>query len=369
MPLARGLMLMNGLNVYGTRTTMTIVESAPYTCGETVHFSVTVANTTSGTPVPTGGTVQIFDLVSMTVLASGTLVSGAVTIPVMLSGGTINVIARYQGNLPTFTPSLSANIPISAAATSTVTTLTAPANHVHFCASQNLAFTATVSAGATGNVQFYYSLNNVTFTLFATSALSAGSASATLPGGTLAGSTDGNEVYFQAVYVGSGCFGASTSTLIDGYAYDGLTTGIIFSTPMDSPGIGYFTMHGVNQVPGVPVVLNMNSALGTVTDGSVTLYCAYESSGTPPDFTFPTLTSPWAEVPSGVGVGADTNPVTVTSNTVDFNFTQGSGPTSFFSADGTYYFVAIYTSTDSCFAGSHTTFTAASAYHIFVNEE
>lgn len=217
MPLAQGMMIMDRLNVYNTSTAVTITEAPPYTCGETLHFNVSVENITtpSHLPTPTGGTVQIYDLNSQTILGTGTLVSGAVTIPIILGIGAFSVVAQYLGtsSAPIFDPSTSPtpiNFGISSP-TNTTTTITAPTANTYFCAGQNLSVTATVvPSTATGNVQFSY-YNGSTTTLFSTVALSSGTAIATLIAGTLTGTPSGIEYWLQAVYEGAGCYNASSS--------------------------------------------------------------------------------------------------------------------------------------------------------------
>jgi hypothetical protein len=358
MPVARGLMQMDRSNSYNTTTGVNIVESGPYSCGETIHFHVVVTNITSGTPVPTG-TVNIFDFISSSVIATGTLSGGTVNIPYTLTTNTINIQAQYLGTItnPVFAPSHSSpNILITGSSVSTTTTVTSPAPSSLFCADQNLSVTAHVASGSgvpTGNVQFYWWSDNSHSFLFDTQPLSGGNATGTLPANTIAGSFSGTQIWLQAFYLGNGCFGPSMSpngtsgTTV--FAVNNQTVTITFTDPPSGTVI--------NTGDGLVVSLDITSSL-VVNEGSVTLWSAFSDEHTPPS-DFPS--GDWSVVPTGVH-GVNFNPGAVVSGTAAFLFNSDMSG-SFFNSLGTYYFVAAY-GFSTCFGANTSDPTGAGAYNI-----
>lgn len=96
MPIGRGIMIKQRFTVFQTVTTITSKVPADYSvCNQTVTYNISV---TPGI-VPNGGTVQLINTFDNSVLASGTLTSGAVSIPKTFTNQLepYQVVARYLG--------------------------------------------------------------------------------------------------------------------------------------------------------------------------------------------------------------------------------------------------------------------------------
>lgn len=216
MPLARGMMIMNRLDVYSTATTMTITEIPPYTHGQTIHFNVAVTNLTDPGITPNAGMVNIYDLNSSTVLGSAALGYGGVTVPVTLSFGSFNIIAQYLGtNTGTlFDPSISAtSVMIGIATRYTSTSIIFPPSLFYFCADGYASISAEVTSGVgtpTGNIQFNYYYLGTTTNLGSLVPLSGGIASFDGYLG-VPGTSGGTQLWVGAVYGGGGGYSPSAS--------------------------------------------------------------------------------------------------------------------------------------------------------------
>ena len=219
MPLARGIMQMGRINVYPTTTTLvSISPSGSAHCGDTISFTVHVANNRGvGFPIPTG-TVYIIDGNNPTnpPVASGTLSGGNVVINTGLSNGSINPVALYVGVVNQFGGSQSdpAGLYSVSIIDTTVNVTNTPGDYFCFSQPYNLGAHVVPNSGVaipTGRVQFNLYTDAVTFTTIGFATLDgSGNALLSMPGGT---TVPGNNYYIQALYEGGGCFGPSNSPL------------------------------------------------------------------------------------------------------------------------------------------------------------
>jgi hypothetical protein len=215
MPLARGLMQMGRINVYPTATTLvSITPPGSADCGDTISFSVTVANTRPpGTPVPTG-TVYIMDQTTGSIVASGPLSGGAATINTPLANGSIQAFAFYPGIVNSFgssqsTPPVLYSVNII---DTTATVTTTPGSY--FCYNNAFSISCHVapnsgSSTPTGTARFILWSDAVTSQLIGTATLNgSGNASINIPATS---TTPGNDYYIQVIYEGGGCFGPTST--------------------------------------------------------------------------------------------------------------------------------------------------------------
>jgi hypothetical protein len=114
--------------------------------GSTVTFSATVSSA-SGTPT---GTVVFRDLLTNTVLGTGTISGGVATFSTNTLAGTFSVSAFYAGGTAGFAPATSATITLTEVGATSSTTLAAT-NLATAAIGKSVTFTATVTDTATTN--------------------------------------------------------------------------------------------------------------------------------------------------------------------------------------------------------------------------
>lgn len=219
MPLARGMMIMDRFTVYDTSTTLLITEVAPYYCGETIHFTAQVANTTTDVinlPLPTGN-VEIFDSNTQTKLASGPLIFSnghKVFDGTFIASGPLSVVAKYDGTTGSviFGPSTSQSISINAPVIPTTTTITSSLPAIVNCSTVSIpiAVSITNSVGAAnpsiGIVSVIATQGSNVVTLFSGTPIN-GLISENVPTSEL-----GVGVWrIQANYLAGTCYGSSSS--------------------------------------------------------------------------------------------------------------------------------------------------------------
>jgi hypothetical protein len=328
MPVGRGLMQMDRINIYSTSTAMDILETSPYTCGETVHFHVVVTNITAGSPTPTG-TVNIFDQTSSTILNSGALAGGAVTIPVVLgaSGTSYNFVAQYVGTVinPVFNPSTSSPpIVISTAGIGTNTVMNMTPSQVFcsyqgFLSGQVVATTTAVSGPTpTGTVNFRLYSNNTSFiTLPAATLDGFGNAATNIAPSLVTGSPAGITYYLEGLYLGSGCTAPSASPNgTAGLSIIAVNNDVTSVSMFDSVGFGKICINTpINVTVNVASTLLSPPSSGTVT---LTAYqvgcsCSYDTPQTLATATpsggialFPGVILPYDISEGGSGIGNGT---------------------------------------------------------------
>lgn len=219
MPMGRGLMQADRIKFYHTTTAFGVITPATGTaqCGQTCTFHITVTNVDGG-PTP-AGPVQLVDLVSTNVVASGTVTAGTATLTFAPNASNLFLVARFIGSENRtgpvvnyeFGPSVTPSIIYNVTSANTTTTITTPPANTSFCSTANEEVIATItSAGLVtgGTVDFRLYTNDTSFIVLPSAPVVSGTAAITIPSGT---TTAGNTYYIQALYNGNSCFNSSQS--------------------------------------------------------------------------------------------------------------------------------------------------------------
>jgi uncharacterized delta-60 repeat protein len=211
----------------GPTTTSLVSTVNPSTFGSPVTFNATVTAGATGTVTFSEGA---------TTLGSGTITAGVASFTTSaLSAGNHSITATYDGDTE-FAPSTSTPVSQTVDPAPTSTSLASAPNPSTYGAAAT--FTATVTTGATGNVEFREGV-----TLIGSAAINAGSAvfqTTTLPAGPHS---------ITAFYLGDGNYAASNSSTI---------------------------VHVVNQAPSTVTV---SSSLNPSTFGQAVTFTATLSTG------------------------------------------------------------------------------------------
>jgi len=337
MPIARGLMSMERIKYYHTQTVFYYFSQEPGTaeCGQATVFGIRVTNLDGG-PTPVG-TIQLYDLITQTVLGTASLVSGQNTITVSLSLGVYLLVGVYIGDeVETsppvvdreFGPSATAPVayPLSPATTSTA--ITTPASNYTFCSSAIVSVTATVSSLGTvngGTVEFRLWSDDTNFVSLASGTVSSGTATTTIPSNT---TTAGNSYYLEALYDGTSCFIPSHS----------------------NPGTTGLKINSSNS-------LSTTTTL-SITDGQ-TVFCPYSTK----QFTVTVTSSPSNPTSGTIEVWADNGDGSYPVGTGSLSGTNsGIVTVAADSFEGINYVFGVYDGDGACFGGSD-----SSASETFIN--
>ena len=211
----------------GTAGTVTMTSVSPGVSSSVYGTSETLTATTGAGE--TGTVTFLYSLDSSTYQILGTCsgrpISGttATCVTTAIPAGTVDLEAFYNGDT-SYSDATSAAFPytVSKASSGVVVSSVSPVSPVSY--GTTVTMTATVTAGATGYVQFESSLNGVTYaavtgcSAVAVSSSVATCATTTLPGGT---------VDLEALYLGDSNYFASTSVA---YPYIVKNTGTVTVT-------------------------------------------------------------------------------------------------------------------------------------------
>ena len=163
------------LRVHRATTTSIASSDNPSNPGQTVTFTITVANAADPIPYAPAGSVQL--LQGATVLATGTVTNGTATLPVTFSAGGSNVLTaafNSNGGIGDYGSSTSAPFTQTVKRPTTIALVIQPSPSVP---AQTVTMTATVSpASATGTAHFYDGS-----TLLGTATLSGGVGTISVP--------------------------------------------------------------------------------------------------------------------------------------------------------------------------------------------
>jgi hypothetical protein len=319
MPVARGIMQMDRINVWPTVTTFSVTPASPTTCGTAITCSVTVTN--SAANVPPLGTVRMIDGNNNAILATGTLAAAGVnystaTLYPSITNGSIALTAKFIGQVGgtdlahQFKPSLSAPISYNVNLISANTSISSPNPDAYFCYHAALPVTAYVSNSGSpitsGNVTFVLWANAASSTTLGTSVLDGtGHASFSVPANT---TVPPNVYYLEAIFDGTGCFtpsssGSGTSGTPVFSSYNDTTSTTVSSaggssfcianpstfnitvspTHLIAPSIGTISVTAVQILgggPGTPFALGS----GTPTNGLLSLVVPANTFPTPASY-------------------------------------------------------------------------------------
>lgn len=213
MPIGRGVMQFDRLDIYETTSTLTsITPSGSAACGTSINFSVNVSNILTPLPRPTGN-VFILDSLTGFVLGSGVLSSGSANVFISLPAGNIIPLVKYNGDI-NHTGSISSNSTVyNINPINTITTVTNTPSAT-FCsnATFNLTVHVVQSSGATaptGQVRFLLYHDDINFFTIGDATLDASHNAHVTVSANL--TTAGETYYIQAIYLGLGCFRASSN--------------------------------------------------------------------------------------------------------------------------------------------------------------
>lgn len=221
MPIGAGVMATSRVSVYPTTCAFTSFSptAGNAACGDFITFNVSVSNVDGHTP--SSGAFDILDLVSGTVIASGTIAAGTGTAVSTIVNNFINVVVDYHGAANAFGPSRSAATQYLMNKNTVTITITVPAVNDginSFNHATPLTITAHVVAVNTEHGTKTIPPGKVAFKLFID-----GSTFVSLPVGTLDGSGNatiimpantvsaGSAHYLQALYAGGGCYTPSST--------------------------------------------------------------------------------------------------------------------------------------------------------------
>lgn len=212
MSLARGIMNFGRLTIYQTTTTISNISPTTAVCGDTVIFTVDVTNNTSGGPIPNDGIVSIINIISNTVVGTGSLISGTVTINTTPGVSMGKYIAIYNGVHNFFESSMSAITNYNIIPNNTVVTVLTSSD-LHFCYTQSVPISAHIDASSgtfpTGSVRFKLYSDNTDFIELSSGTLNgSGDVTSVIPSFT---TVDGYDYWLQALYDGYGCWNSSES--------------------------------------------------------------------------------------------------------------------------------------------------------------
>lgn len=292
MPIGRGIMQMDRINVYPTTASfLSIYPASPASCGDILTFNIKITNTRDPAIIPTG-TASVMDLNTGNVLGTATLdaATGIGVIVSLNNSGNLNLVVRYNGGIVhgmdgysitrQFGSSVSSAQLYNINLLETATTVSVPTDGSGYCAAQDTpieSFThlaGTIESYPTnGYVQFLLWLDAINSIVLPYASVDGyGVARSYIPAnvtGLLGDAFDG--YYLQAIFMGSetGCFAGSSSpggiagTKIIPSAGDTVNVALSVSSPPGGICFNSYTTATVNVT---------GTSLGTPQFGRVNIF-------------------------------------------------------------------------------------------------